>query len=405
MMINCKIRYFHRGERLFKDRYLYLDTGTLDPATRAAVELIAEDEAFRFGRDIFRYRHLFVEQEIPNFPGNPANFEKHTFVGPVEYLEDEAGHEINGLELGPLLTGNPDAIVLPSGTKPHDAELMVSKPQPIPLAEVTLTPDEIRILVYFTRDVKELRESTFYKEGPGTWSPSSRPALKTAVSDDEIRSFVTIFRRLYMTGHQDPASFVKAVPIFLTAVKGHPWGKWVDAVLKDYQKELSEPPEFRPFFPQGTCTFTTKRLIDVFLYTQYAHQPNANRERQFNECLADLNGNREALTWLFLGGIWKQSMQISNAGQVIAKWFSAYCTERGVQPSMLASLKDDHVGFGSVEKKEKKRRRLFNEKLEKLATDLWMKHGQPEGGPNKFLPMASQQLAEALGRNGYDSRQ
>lgn len=224
--------------------------------------------------------------------------------------------------------------------------------------------------------------------------------MKTAVSDDEIRSFVTIFRRLYMTGHHDPASFVKAVPIFVTAVKGHPWGNWVDAVLKDYQKELNEPPGFCPFFPPGTCTFTVTLLIDVFLYTQYAHQPNAKREREFNECLAALKGNREALTWLFLGEMWKQSMQISNAGQVIAKWFSAYCMEHDIRPSMLASLKDDHVGFGSVEKKDEKRQRLFNEKLEKLATDLWIKHGQPEGGPNQFLPMASKQLAEALGRNG-----
>lgn len=145
MLIHWKIRYFHRGERHFRDRYLYLDTGTLDPATRAAVELIAEDDTLRFGRDIFRYRHLFVEQETPNFPGNPADFEKHIGVGPVEYLEDEARQEINGRELGPLLTGDPDAILLPSGTRPHDAELMLATPQPIPLAEIALTPDEIKM--------------------------------------------------------------------------------------------------------------------------------------------------------------------------------------------------------------------------------------------------------------------
>jgi len=64
--------------------------------------------------------------------------------------------------------------------------------------------------------------SAFMKDGPGTLTSSGAiPTLTTPVTDDEIRSYVTIFRRLYMTGHRDPASFVKVVPIFVKALGDH----------------------------------------------------------------------------------------------------------------------------------------------------------------------------------------
>jgi hypothetical protein len=233
-----------------------------------------------------------------------------------------------------------------------------------------------------------------------TLSPIGNATLETAASDDEIRSFVTIFRRLYMTGHHDPASFTKIVPIFLKALADHPWGKWIAGTAQEYQRLLESVPDCRPFVPSGTCTFTTKRLIDVFLYTQYAHQPNADRQRQFEECLAELNGKSDLLTWMFLTQMWKLALVIGNAGRLIAHWFTAYCNHHGVSPDVLSSLRDQHSGLGAVEKEDDRRARLLQEKTEQLADELWQLAGCPNGGSSLYLGQAREQLRSAVAKQG-----
>ena len=44
MLVFWKTRYLNRVDRNFGDRSLYLDTRTLDAATRAAIELLVEME-------------------------------------------------------------------------------------------------------------------------------------------------------------------------------------------------------------------------------------------------------------------------------------------------------------------------------------------------------------------------
>jgi len=185
-----------------------------------------------------------------------------------DYFEDEAGRELTPDQTAQILTGNPTARMLPPGAKRHDIDFMLAEHTPIPLAEVSLTPDEIRLLGYFVRDLEEMVSSAFMQEGPGTFTSSGAiPKVTTAATDDEIRSFVTIFRRLYMTGHNDPASFVKIMPIFVKAVGDHPFCKWIAGMAEEYQNRLNTVPEdVRLFAQTGTCKFSTKRLIDVFLY-------------------------------------------------------------------------------------------------------------------------------------------
>jgi hypothetical protein len=282
---------------------------------------------------------------------------------------------------------------------------MLSEPSPIPLAEVSLDPEEVRLLAYFSRDLQEMTDSAFMKDGPGKiqsstgpmLSPTSRPKLITAVTDDEIRSFVTIFRRLYMTGAHDPASFVKVVPIFVKAMGGHPYGKWVEGAAKAHQERLTSVIDPMPVIPAGTCTFTTKRLIDVFLYTQYAHQPNEDRQRQFTDCLQQVNNKRDLLTWLFLTEMYHCAGRMACVGRVISGWFKAYCDYHGVQPDVLNSLRHDLSGLGADEKQEDREDRLFREQVENLATVLWEQAGQPAGGPGQFFAEAHDQLGRALG--------
>jgi hypothetical protein len=47
MILLWKIRYLDRSTREFGDRFLYLDTKTLDPANTAAVEFAVESKTTR----------------------------------------------------------------------------------------------------------------------------------------------------------------------------------------------------------------------------------------------------------------------------------------------------------------------------------------------------------------------
>lgn len=410
MMLYFNIRYLDRTDRQFKNRCLYLDTKTLDPITQAAIEFVAQNESSRTEREILKYRHLFIDEKSGTGPGNPDTWDSFRTVGPCEYFEDETGKELTLHEMGPILTGSPTGRLIPSGAKQHDIDFMLAEPGPMPIAEVTLAPEDIRLFGYFVRDLQEMWDSAFMKDSPGSLevaasimiSQSSEPTLETAATDEEIRSFVTIFRRLYMSGHHDPASFGKIIPIFLKSLGDNPYAKWVDGVAREYESYLNSVPDFRPFIQSGVCTFTTKRLIDVFLYTQYAHQPDEKRQRQFNECLNEVHGKRVVLTWMFLTEIWKCSLKIGNAGRVISRWFQHYCDHHGVSPDVLKSLRVDHLGLGAAEKQKDRSSRLFREKTEELAMEMWKQNNRPEGGPNQFLIMARERLAQACG--GYQDR-
>jgi len=319
-----------------------------------------------------------------------------------DYFEDENEDFITMAEIGPILTGDPNTVLIPSGTKQYHIEYMFAEKPPVPVAEVTLTTDEIRLFGYFVRDLEELLASELTKDGAGTISKGGTlPVLangdyhhQTAVTDDEIRSFMTIFRRLYM--EKEPANFGKAATLFKKTLHTHPLGKWVKGVADEYDAHLQNMLEFRPFMQGTTVTFNAKRLIDVFLYTQYAHQPDEKRQLQFTVCLQQVSGKRNFLTWLFLKKVWTCALEIGNAGRVIAGWFKHYCNHHGIKPDILNSLRTEHTGLGTAEKEDARKARLFREKVEKLELELWRQAGKPEGGPLQYHLIAQLQLKQAL---------
>ena len=392
MLIFWFIRFLDRNEKLFKDRVLSLDTDGLPAAGRAAVELIVEMGSSRSDREFIKLRALFSEE-------GPSDVSKHhsqsagktkTFTIP-NYFEDETGNEIEMAEIWKHL-------------KPVDEDDPERAPEPgaIPLAQISLTEDEVRLLGYFTRDYKELSGSALMKEGPGRITtfggiraPGGRPpSFKTALTDDELRSFVTIFRRLYM--ESEPADLRSATDLFVRLIGDHPYARLVSRFATDYETHMNSECDAPPFMRAAAWQFTTKRLIDVFLYTQYAHQPDERRQRQFNQCLAQVHGDCNVLTWLFLYEIWLSSIHIVNAGRAIDAWFRAYCDHYGITPDVLNSLREG-VGFGALEKDEDRRARLFREKVEGLEMEHWKRAGAPEGGPAQFRAMARDQLTRALG--------
>ena len=64
MILLWKIRYLDRTDKRFKDRELYLRTEALDPASRAAVELITEGKAPEDQRQILQFKYLFEEKPL-----------------------------------------------------------------------------------------------------------------------------------------------------------------------------------------------------------------------------------------------------------------------------------------------------------------------------------------------------
>lgn len=398
MLLFWRIRYLDAHDKQFKNRDLWLDTGTLDDVIKAAVELACELKDIGHRRDMLRYRRLFREKNLSKDELN-AMGQRHGSIGSVfihDYFEDENGNELSNKRIAEILTGNPDAIMFPAGAKQHDIDYVLADKQPIPIDQISLSQDQLKVLGYFARDLREMLASAFYKDGPGTLTSSggNAPSLSTAVTDEEIRSFVTIFRRLYMK--KELANFLKAVAVFEKAVRGYRLSNWVKGVAGEYNAELDREPNFVPFLVQDKCPFTRKRLIDVFLYTQYAHQPDANRSHQFQECLSAVGNNRPSLTWLFLTELHACSLHMCNAGVIIADFYDRYCQYHKVSSDVLASVANDNPGIGTLEKKEAREARIFREKTEGLAKTIWINNGRPEGGPMQFINQASEQLKVAV---------
>lgn len=413
MLIYWKIRYLDRTTREFGDRSLYLETTALVPVTKAAIELAVEAKTQAERRRFLRYRSLFKEdntsQTMDEWRKTPGG--DFRCVPIHEYFEDETGEELSQTELMRVLTGDPAAVYIPHGFKQHDIDLHLAEPSPVPLGDAPLPIEKLKVLAYFSRDVKELSDTAFMKDGAGTLravgkSPDfvgSDPVLETAVTDDEIRSHTTIFRRLYM--EREPANFLKAAAIFVEGIGDHPYGKWIAGAADEYKAGLGTPPTSLPFAKNDQIKFSRKDLLDAFIYTRYAHQPNfdqqpektypPDRERQYQDCLAQAAGRKGLLAWLFLTELRICSGEMVGPGRLISSWFDHHCRHHNVSVDVLSSLLDDHPGIGTKEKEADRKARVFDEKAQQLAEDLWKQAGEPAGGPGHFRKCAEDQLRKA----------
>ena len=267
---------------------------------------------------------------------------------------------------------------------------------PYDLDSKILSNEELRVLAYFVRDIKSLGSTALVKEGPGTLQAGPYYKIETAVTHEEIRACVAIFRTLYM--ENEPANLKKAASIYIAATQGTPISRWVSAKLDSYQTELMSKagcmiPEFR-----STIAFTTKRIIDVFLYTQFAHQPDERRQRQYGECLTQMNNQHDALMWLFLTELQDCYLRMLTVGNVICHWFDSYCQHRCIEVDYLKSITDSHEGIGKLEKRDDTLKRMYEERVQAIAEKLWEHAGKPAGGPPIFRQDAKNKLDALLER-------
>lgn len=398
MLLFWKIRYFDRKNRQFKDRCLWLDTSELDSTTKAAVELCNEIRYPGNDRRMLRYRTLFIQQDYSADDLNKL-LQSHSCMEAfciIDYFEDENGTELTNKQLAVLVTGNPDVVVSPSGSKQCDIDYVLADKKHVSLQDITLSSEQLYVLGYFARDLGEMINSAFYREGPGSINRKgeSDPSLQTAVTDDEIRSFVTIFRRLYM--QKEPANFRKAVNVFARITDGFAISKWINAVACEYESELKVHPEPVPFVSIQKLPFSRKRLVDAYLYTRYAHQPDSKKIRQYREYLEAVNGHKELLMWLFLNELWQCSIIIRNGGVTIAQFYERYCKYHNLEPEILDSVALESPHIGSQEKREEHLKRILNESSARLAHDLWIERGCPEGGPSNLLHEACELLKSVV---------
>jgi hypothetical protein len=201
---------------------------------------------------------------------------------------------------------------------------------------------------------------------------------------------------------KERAGFIKAAKVFARAVQGHPLGTWARGVARAYAADLDSCPTLFQFGGQLNRPFTRKRLIDIFLYTQYAHQPNAtpnrkdDRAHQYRECLAAVGDRKALLTWLFLYALWECSLHMRNAGVPIANFYDRYCQAHPGACDVLESVAKDNPGIGKLEKREDREQRLFDASVARLATQLWEQGGRPAGGHAQFVAEARAQLTAAM---------
>lgn len=404
MFLYWTIRYLDSAERRFKTRRLYLRTKELDHATRAAVELCYERGRVVRSREMLRFRHLFRAvtdlAEVDRMWREDGGLACASL--PHDYVEDEDGRELRWDDVGRLLTGEPNVLLCPPGMKPHDIRYAMSDKRPIDPDTLTVSDEDLRSLSYFARDLTKLSGSSFFKEGPGalTSRGGEEPQVRSAVSDEEITSFVAVFRRLYMKGDRkkgDPGTFEIAVRVFRDVVKDHPVADWVGGVFDEYERDLSSPPALLPGLTPACPPFDRKKLVECFIYTQYAHQPNDKREREYRECLAAVGGRSQTLFWLFLTEMHALALHYVNAGRQIEYFLDWYCRHRRTCADVLTSAAAHGPGIGREEKREDRLRRLHEERVRRLAADLWEEAGRPGGGPDEFVAEAEDRLWQALG--------
>ena len=92
---------------------------------------------------------------------------------------------------------------------------------------------------------------------------------------------------------KEPGNYLKACDTFVRHFPNKRMTDWVSTEKQLYEQFLSTPASLFP----GTTppwSFNNKRLVDIFLYTKFVHQPKDDRVKQFAKCLQDV-GNPDRM--------------------------------------------------------------------------------------------------------------
>ncbi len=389
MLVIWKVRCFNRDQKEFFDRFLVLDTNTLPVRLRHSVELCVERDR---DREIVRYRDLFTESEDSGSRWNgllPGEVPRITSV--EDYFEDDAGQSITYTQIVRIETGDDTAVTFPPYSRPHSIELALSANSPLPddpLEHIKLSAHETDALALFVRDVEELVQSPMYCNVPQYCTGPAGERVES-ISVDLIRSFVLVFRRIYM--EKEPGNYFKACNAYVRHFLNKRLTNWILAEKKECSKVLRAKASCWPLTDRD-CSFTIEELVDAFLYTRFAHQPNEEQSRKFAAYQREV-GSEPYFEWMFYRALCDLARRYRNAHQVLAQEYKAYVKLGGTPSSLATSPFVNQGGRGSRLTKAELDATKIKERASQLAGDLWQEAGCPAGGPEKFLAEAESFLA------------
>ncbi len=378
-----------------KERWFSLDTDTLAPLEKHRIELLIDScavngEAFRGIRMWFQQSEEAISlDKLNHYPGEIKGFS----VDLHSYWESDDGCRLTEAQAIRIVTQNPDLKIFPPGTRQHDVTLALTDNSPVPnnpLAFFQLTQSEVNGLALFLRDIKELRQNPFYERHATMRSVGNELTLET-ISVDLIRSFITIFRRLYMSGKHDVGNFRDSCDVYCSRFWNQRVIDWVAEERRLYDQFLEEPAAklvgTKPVF-----SFSNKRLIDVFLYTRFAHHPNESRTRQLKQMRVEV-GSDEWLEFMFYSVVQRAAMMYCNVSQYIAFEMDGYWKVGGLQPSADTTPFCNAGDRGVLRTAKEESEERIRKRAERLGEDLWKNAGCPANTLPQFVEDAMRQLS------------
>jgi hypothetical protein len=393
MMVFTRIRVAVPG--CWKDRWFTLDTNELDCVQKHQLELLVESQrinaqTFRNWRSVF---HQSDEQISIDRINEYADRLQGFSINCHGYCEDAEGNGLSVQQGLRIVTQNDALIVFAPGTRPHDVALAMSENSPIPDDPMTFfqfSQSEVDGLALFLRDIKELKQNAFFERQATLRSVGGESTLET-ISVDLIRSFVVIFRRLYMSGKHDVGNFRDSCDVYCSRF----WNKrvinWVAEERRLYDEFLNAPAAkiagTNPVF-----SFSNKRLIDVFLYTRFAHHPNETRTQQLKQMRQEV-GSDEWLEFMFYSVVQQAAIIYSNVSQYIAFEMDGYWKVGGLQPSADTTPFCNGGDRGVLLTAKEEAGERITKAAEKLGLDLWKSAGSPPNELPQFVEEARQQLS------------
>jgi hypothetical protein len=349
---------------------------------------------------LLEYRPLFQEQLASATdawkPDDDLTYPR--LVGVDDYFEDETGKEIRLSEIIRVVTGNPNLIVIPPGMRAHDVKLYyLTDNTPLPpnaLDQIRLSQEEVDALAYFLHDSTELKAERFFSNPPSLHAQGSHQWLES-IPVENIRSFVVVFRRMYMDG--EPGNYVKTCNVYVRNFLNKRLTDWVSEEKQLYEQFLATSASMFPGM-EPLWSFSTKRLIDVFLYTRFVHQPKEDRIKHFTRCLQEV-GNPDRMEFAFYNAMRQVASYYVRLHWIVSNELPCYLNHTGARPSFDGPPLVNEGGRGSSLTKEEREAQQLYERARTLGYELWTVAGMKDGELPGYVEKATLLLQDRQGRS------
>lgn len=259
-----KVRCIDRESKEFFDRYLIFDpTRCQDLSEKDSVESLLQDITKR--ESLANHRRVFREVSADEVDSH-MNGRDGEFFALSDYFEDDAGRQLNEVELVAELTGNPKPIVL------GDVRSILRQAPSNMNSPDSWTVEDSNSYVHFLQVAGFLQKSRWLgqstrlsKSGDGPYWLKNLDLNNTTVALVFIRQFLMkrddIFRvavQLYLSQIGDPAKIY-----------------WVNHELQNFESYLKSC-QRQPPTPE-LADVTNEELIDVITYGTGLFHRNSNK--------------------------------------------------------------------------------------------------------------------------------